>query len=190
MDLGFWTIAQQRPDELAMVEPDGTEITYGALLGRSNQVVHCLRELGLQTGDSVAMVLPNSAAVFELYLACLQAGFYLVPINHHLVAPEIAYIVSDCEAKALVAHERFADVCAAAAEELAFPKEGRFAIGDIPGFRSYDELTSGRPTDLPSDRTTGAVMNYTSGTTGKPKGVRRKLPGTTPEEATLGFGGI
>src|SRR2546423_8747399 len=128
MDLGFWTIAQQRPDHLALVEPYGGEITYGELLGRANQLVHGLRDVGLQTGDAVAMVLPNGAPVFELYLACLQAGFYLVPINHHLVAPEIAYIVGDCDAKAFVAHERFADVCSAAADELDFPKEGRFAI--------------------------------------------------------------
>jgi long-chain acyl-CoA synthetase len=190
MDLGFWTIAQQHPDQTAVIDPDGAEVSYGELLGRANQIVGGLRELGLQVGDAVAMVLPNSTAVFELSLACLQAGFYLVPINHHLVGPEIAYIVGDCEAKVFIGHERFAEVCAAAADELDFPKEGRFAVGDIPGFRPYDDLKAGQPATLPADRTTGAVMNYTSGTTGKPKGVRRKLPGTSPEESTLGFGGI
>src|SRR5439155_9967011 len=193
-DLGFWAMARDDPTYTALVEPDGREVSSGELLAEANRLVHGLRAFGLQPGDSIAMVLPNSAPVFELYLAALQAGFYLVPINHHLVGPEIAYIVNDCEAKAFVAHERFAAECAAAAEELGFPKEGRFAIGEggggIPGFRSYDELTSGQPTELPADRTTGAVMNYTSGTTGKPKGVRRKLPGTNPEESTLGFGGI
>jgi long-chain acyl-CoA synthetase len=135
-------------------------------------------------------VLPNGAEVFELYLAALQAGFYLIPINHHLVGPEIAYILQDCEAKAFVAHSRFADVCSAAADELGFPKEGRFSVGPIEGFRSYEELKEGQPTTKPADRTTGAVMNYTSGTTGRPKGVRRALPGAEPEAVAIGFGGL
>jgi long-chain acyl-CoA synthetase len=188
--LGFWSIAAEDPDKLAVVDPDGREVDAGELLASSNQVVHGLRELGLQPGDAVAMVLPNSVEVFELYLAVLQAGFYLVPINFHLVGPEIAYIVADSEAKVFVAHERFADVATAAADEIDFPKEGRFAVGDIPGFRSYDELKRDQSTTLPSDRTTGNVMNYTSGTTGRPKGVRRPLTGVAPEDGAVGFSGM
>ena len=92
-DLGFWALAQDDPTAIALVEPDGRELTSGELLGESNRVVHGMRALGLQPGDAIAMVLPNGAEVFELYLAALQAGWYLVPINHHLVGPEIAYIV-------------------------------------------------------------------------------------------------
>ena len=189
-ELGFWSLAQEDPEYLALVEPDGTEIKAGELLARSNQLVHGLRQLGLKPGDAIATVLPNGAPVFELYLAALQAGWYLVPINHHLVGPEIAYIVSDSEAKAFVGHERFADECRAAAKEFSLPAEAMFSIGSIPGFRSYDELKDGQPASLPADRTTGAVMNYTSGTTGKPKGVRRPLSGVSPEASALGFGGI
>jgi len=153
--------------------------------------VHGLRALGLHRGDAVAMLLPNSGEVFELYLAVLQAGFYLVPINWHLVGPEIAYIVRDSEAKAFVAHARFADAARAAADELDFPADGRFAVGgDIPGFRPYADLTDGQPDTTPEDRTTGLVMNYTSGTTGRPKGVRRSLPGTDPDVAAASFGGM
>src|SRR5437764_12336514 len=133
-DLGFWAMAQQDPDHLAVVNPDGREVFAGELLASANQLVHGLRALGLQEGDSVAMVLPNSVEVFELYLAVQQAGWYLIPINHHLVGPEIAYIVQDCDAKVLVAHERFADACAAAAKELGFPDERSFAVGSVPGF--------------------------------------------------------
>ena len=189
-DLGFWSIAGDDPDYLAVVDPDGREVRAGELLASSNQLVHGLRDLGLQPGDVVAMVLPNSVEVLELYLAVLQAGWYLVPVNFHLVGPEIAYIVQDCEAKVLVTHERFADIATAAADEIDFPKEGRFAVGNVAGFRSYEELKDGRPTTLPEDRTTGAVMNYTSGTTGQPKGVRRKLPGVPPEAMAIGFGGM
>ncbi|HEX6476751.1 MAG TPA: AMP-binding protein, partial [Acidimicrobiales bacterium] len=151
-DLGFWSIAAEDPGHLAVVDPDGTEISAGELLGSANQLVHGLRQLGLEPGDSIAMVLPNGAEVFELYLAVLQAGWYLIPINHHLVAPEIAYIVQDCDAKVFVAHERFADACAAAAKELGFPEDRSFAVGTVPGFRPYEELKAGQPTALPSDR--------------------------------------
>jgi long-chain acyl-CoA synthetase len=189
--LGFWAIAAADPDRLALVDPDGTEVSGGELLATTNQLVHGLRDLGLEPGDAVAMLLPNSREVFELYLAVLQAGFYLVPINWHLVGPEIAYIVQDSEAKAFVAHARFADAARAAADEIAFPAGGRFAVGgDIPGFRAYSELTAGQPTTPPDDRTMGAVMNYTSGTTGRPKGVRRALPGVAPEAMAGGLGGM
>ncbi|HSS12056.1 MAG TPA: acyl-CoA synthetase [Acidimicrobiales bacterium] len=190
---GFWAIATEDPTRLALVEPDGREVSAGELLASANQLVHGLRERGLRPGDAIAMVLPNGAEVFELYLAALQAGWYLVPINHHLVGPEIAYIVADCEAKAFIGHERFAEACAAAADEIGVPKEARFAVSGgpgIPGFHPYEELKEGQSGDTPSDRTTGAVMNYTSGTTGQPKGIRRPLPGVAPEVAAVGFGGI
>src|SRR5688572_15451001 len=147
--------------------------------------------MGLQPGDAVAMLLPNSVEVFELYLAVMQAGFYLVPINWHLVGPEIAYIVNDCEAKAFVAHARFAEHAQTAIKDIDFPNAGCFAVGgEIDGFRAYTELKEGRPTTLPERRTAGAVMNYTSGTTGQPKGVRRPLPGVEPEAMATGFAGM
>ncbi|MCJ7438523.1 MAG: acyl-CoA synthetase [Acidimicrobiia bacterium] len=189
--LGFWKIAEANPDHLALVDPDEGEISAGELLASCNQLVHGLRTLGLREGDAVAMLLPNRAEVFELFLAVTQAGFYLVPINWHLVGPEIAYIVADCEAKAFVADARFAEHATAAADEIDFPAEGRFAVaGAIPGFRSYDELKADQPTTAPEHRSTGMVMNYTSGTTGKPKGVRRKLPDVDPEAGGNGFGGM
>ena len=190
-DLGFWNIARENPSHLALVDPDGTEITAGELLASSNQVTHGLRALGLKAGDSVGVVLPNGREFIEVYLACLQSGFYLVPINHHLVGPEIAYILEDSEAKAFVAHERFADAATAAVKEAGFPAEASFAVGAIDGFRSFDaDLKAGQPTDLPSDRTSGLVMNYTSGTTGRPKGVRRPLTGADPDQGAVGMGGM
>jgi long-chain acyl-CoA synthetase len=189
--LGFWAIADARPDHLALVTPERREIRAGELAAAAHQVVHGLRAAGLRVGDAVAMLLPNSAEVFELYLAALEAGFYLVPINWHLVGPEIAYIVQDSEAKAFVAHARFSDEAQAAADEIDFPATNRFAVGgDIPGFRAYDDLKAGQPTTPPEERATGAVMNYTSGTTGKPKGVRRPLPSAPPEQTAAGNGGM
>src|SRR5580658_1129055 len=144
-DLGFWALAQEDPDYLALVTPDGTEVRAGELLGHANQLVHALRAQGLAPGDVVATVLPNCAEMIELYLATLQAGWYLVPINHHLVAPEIAYILKDSGAKVFVTHDRFAEASVAAADEVGLPAEGRLAVGSIAGFSSFTETRDGQP---------------------------------------------
>jgi len=180
-DYGFWNLAQQHPSHVALIEPDGRRITAGELLAASNRLVHGLRALGLQQGDCVATVLPNGAPMIELYLAAGQAGLYLTPINHHLTGPEIAYIVQDSEAKAFFAGERFADACGKAVQEIGFPERARFAVGRVPGFRSYSDLSAGQPDSLPEQRAAGQVMNYTSGTTGRPKGVRRPLAPYDPD---------
>ncbi|MCZ4102186.1 acyl-CoA synthetase [Streptomyces sp. So13.3] len=183
---GFWAQAAQDPDQLVLVAPDGDEWNAGRLSAACNQLVHGLREAGLEPGDAFAVVLPNSVEFFTAYLAAFQAGFYLVPVNHHFVAPEIAWILSDSGAKVLIAHERFAADAQAAADEAEFPVDRRFSVGEVPGFRPYAELTDGQPVGAPADRTSGWVMNYTSGTTGRPRGIRRPLSGKLPEETYLG----
>jgi long-chain acyl-CoA synthetase len=180
---GFWGRAQQSPDWIAVVEPDGTEHRAGDLLARVNQITHGLRALGLRPGDGLASVLPNGAAALEVYLAALQAGWYLTPINWHFTAPEIAYIMRDCEAKAVFVHERFGEVGTAAADEAGIPAGARFCYGDLPGFTTVAALRDGQPETEPTDRTAGATMHYTSGTTGRPKGVRRALSGLDPDDA-------
>ncbi|MFN8544050.1 MAG: acyl-CoA synthetase [Candidatus Binatia bacterium] len=187
-EYGFWNLASQDPGRLVLVDPEERRITAGALLAASNRLVHGLRALGLAKGDAVATVLPNGAPMIELYLAAAQAGFYLVPINHHLTASEIAYIVQDSGAKAFVGDRRFADAVHGAAEEIGFPAAGRFAVGAIPGFRPYAELSTGQPDTAPADRIAGQVMNYTSGTTGRPKGVRRPLVPFDPDVVFSMFG--
>jgi long-chain acyl-CoA synthetase len=172
---GFYRYAQADPDHVAVVDPDGTEHHAGDLLGRANRWVHALRKLGLAQGDTVAAVLPNGVAPVEVYLAALQAGLYYVPINYRLAPAEVAYILADSEAKAFVSHERFAEVAAAAAEEAGIPAEARLAHGTVPGFRPVEEALAEQPDALPDDRAAGAAMHYTSGTTGKPKGVKRAL---------------
>jgi long-chain acyl-CoA synthetase len=171
--MSFWTLAEQDPSHVALVEPEGQEVSAKELFEDSNRLVHGLRELGLGRNDVVASVLPNGAEFIELYLACLQSGWRLTPINHHLTASEIAYIVQDCEAKAFVCSERFAEAGQEVVSEIDFPKEARFAVGTIDGFRPYGDLKEGQPTTRPEERAPGGVMNYTAGTTGKPKGVRR-----------------
>jgi long-chain acyl-CoA synthetase len=179
--MGFWARAQENPDWIAVIEPDGTEHRAGDLLDRANQLVHALRERGLRAGDGIAALVPNGAAPVELYLAALQAGWYYTPVNWHFTAPEIAYIVRDTGAKAFFVDERFADAGAAAADEAGVPADARFSFGSVPGFTPVESLRAGQPTDLPSDRSAGAAMHYTSGTTGRPKGVKRALSGLDPD---------
>jgi len=172
---GFWSYARRDPDKLALVDPDERPWTRGELLAACNRVVGGLRDLGLEHGDVVAINAPNCAEYFIVTLACTQAGWYLTPINWHLAPAEVAYIVKDCGAKAFIGHERTARVCAAAADSIGFPASGRFAIGGAEGFRPFEDLMAGQSDAMPENRAAGSIMNYTSGTTGNPKGVKRAL---------------
>ncbi|HEY1690652.1 MAG TPA: acyl-CoA synthetase [Polyangiaceae bacterium] len=178
---GFWKVAEDDPGHVALVTPAGESLTAGALLGECNRVVHGLRALGLRRGDTIAAMTTNEAATLEIYLAATQAGLYVTPINSHLAAPEVAYIVQDCDARAVFASERTADVCAQALDSVGLAKDARFCTARNASFRPYDALKAGQPTTLPADRTAGASMTYTSGTTGRPKGVRRPLVPVEPE---------
>ncbi len=181
--MGFWRRAQEDPGWIAVIEADGTAHRAGDLLGRANQIVHALRARGLRAGDGIAAVVPNGVAPQELSLAALQAGWYYTPINWHFTAPEIAYIVRDSEAKAFFVHERFAQAGREAADLAGVPGDARFSYGAVPGFTEAGRLREGHPAGLPADRTAGAAMHYTSGTTGRPKGVRRALSGLDPDDS-------
>src|SRR5262245_54110951 len=148
-ELGLWQIAHARPGMLAVVSPDGRETTYAELAAMTNRYSHGLRSLGLSTGDSVAVLLPNGVEMLALYFAALQSGLYLVPVNWHLVGPEVAYIVGDSEADVFVAHERFAEAATYAADEAGVAGQRRFAVGSIEGFCGLDELAEGQPDTLP-----------------------------------------
>lgn len=183
---GFWAQAAADPDRTVLTGPDGEEWSAGRLHADVNRMVHGLRAVGLREGDAFAVVLPNGVELLTAYLAASQAGFYLVPVNHHLVGPEIAWIVADSGARVLIAHERFAATATAAADEAELPATHRYGVGTVPGCRPYAELLEGHPGTPPDGRTLGWVMNYTSGTTGRPRGIRRPLPGKRPEETYLG----
>src|SRR5438445_339173 len=94
---GFWKLAEEDPDHVAVIEPGGKRVTAGELLRAANRVVHGLRSLGLRPGDTFAAMVTNELAMLELYLAATQAGWYITPVNSHLAAPEVAYIVEDSD---------------------------------------------------------------------------------------------
>ncbi|GAA3507704.1 long-chain acyl-CoA synthetase [Streptosporangium album] len=181
--LGFWRLAQADPDWIAAVDPDGTEHRAGDLLARANQLVHGLRELGLAPGDGFCGLVPNGSDGLVLYLAALQAGWYYTPVNWHLTGPEIGYIVADSEARAFFIDERYAREGLRGVTESGIAPDRVFAFGQVEGVRPVSDLTAEQPAGTPADRTAGAAMHYTSGTTGRPKGVRRPLSGLDPDDA-------
>ncbi len=182
-ELGFWRLAEAQPDWVAVIAPGGAQRTAGELLAAANQVSHGLRAAGVGVGDTVACVLPNSIELVELYLGTLQIGCYFTPINHHLVGPEIAYILNDSEAKLFVGHEAFAEeITKALTEVRGIDPDHLFAVGAVKGMRPFDELKAGQPDTKPDRRTAGNPMHYTSGTTGKPKGVKRPLVEIDPDD--------
>jgi len=181
--LGFWTMAEKKPEHTAVVDPDGAVISFGALARASNRVAHGLRKRGIRRGEAVALLARNEIATLTVTLGAMQSGFYVTPVNWHLTAHEVAYIVGDCEAKAFFASERFAETALRAADSLGFPEDARFGFGNVPGFRPFAALTEGQPDTLPDSREAGEIMTYTAGTTGKPKGVKRSLKGQDPDES-------
>ncbi len=150
---GFWNYALEDPAAIVVVDPDGTEYSAAEVSERSHRMVHGLRSLGLEVGDTVAAVLPNGINPVTVYLGALESGLYYVPINYRLSAPEVAYILSDSDAKAFISHERLADLAVAAADEAGIPAAARFAVGTVPGFADFDDFLAGQPADVPDDRT-------------------------------------
>ena len=181
MPTDFWSWAREEPGRLAVVSEEGREFTYGEEGARANQLVHALRDLGLKKGDTFAVLLSNEPAFVEALMAALQAGFQMVPINYHLTGPEVGYILGNSEAKAFIASDHFRGAAIEAIKETGFSPERSFAVGEIPGFNSYEELLARYSVAEPEDRSMGMFMLYTSGTTGKPKGVRRPLIDAAPE---------
>src|SRR3569833_941984 len=83
--VGLWNIAAESPDRTAAVAPDGRAVSYGELAAEANRIGRGLQALGLEPGDSVAILLPNSVTNLAVFFAAMQTGRYLVPVNWHLV---------------------------------------------------------------------------------------------------------
>jgi long-chain acyl-CoA synthetase len=187
---GFWEIADADPDRPAVIDVDGSTTTFGQLRDLARRISHGLRAQGLAEGATVAVAMPNQRTFAALQLATSQVGLYLTALNWHLTASELAYILADSEAELLLAGPRVAEAVTAAADEAGLPPQRRYGVPAFPGFRALDELVDGMPPTAPEDRRQGSVMLYTSGTTGRPKGVRKPLPQASPERSLAAMVGM
>jgi long-chain acyl-CoA synthetase len=178
MTMAVWAEAQ--PDKAAVIDPDGTRRTFAEVNANANRLVRVLRQAGLKAGDAVALVMSNRHEFLEIQSATLRAGFRITPVNWHLAVEEIAYILNDCEAQAVFGEARIASVAPSAAQAPGV--KVKIAVGgDSPGFLNYDEALAGVDPSNIGDAVLGNQMLYTSGTTGRPKGVFRSAPVVTPQ---------
>jgi long-chain acyl-CoA synthetase len=170
--LGFWWIAEDHPDAPAILySPDGPR-TFAELAGDAHQLVHLFRSLGVVAGDAVGLLVDNGNAIIEASLACQEAGFLFIPLNTHLTTSELEMILEHSDAKVLIIGERYAHLL----EGVDRRSVAVLSVGAIDGVTSLAEARVPHPRSEPSDRSPGGLFVYTSGTTGKPKGIRRPIP--------------
>jgi len=170
-------IAQTTPDKKAIImASSGETLTYRQLEDRSNQGAQLFRKLGLKPGDGIAIFMENNIDFLPICWAAQRAGLYYTCVSSRLTAGEVEYIAKDCGAKVLFVSAGLAKV----GEEVAalLPDLKRFAVGGaIPGYETWEQAVTAMPKERIADETAGADMLYSSGTTGRPKGVRVPLSG-------------
>ena len=184
LPMDLTVLADELGDKPAYVLADtGDVLSFRELEERSNRIAHLFRSLGLKRGDHVAVLMENRLDLFPVYWAAQRTGLYYTPVNWHLTPDEAAYIVDNCEAKVLVSSADLEDIAAHAAA-TASGLERRYVVGGgVEGVDSLEEATSSLPVTPVEDQSEGYYMFYSSGTTGRPKGI---LP--TMVDAPFGTG--
>lgn len=177
---GTW--AERTPDKAALVMAgSGRTLTYRQLDDRSLRVAHVLRDAGLRTGDVVALLTDNRPESYEVYWAALRSGLYVTAVNHNLAPGEVSSIVRDCGARALVVSAAKADLVAAL--DVDVPTRLAFGEGPRPaGYGDYEAALAAASTEPLSEQPHGEDLLYSSGTTGRPKGVKPPLPPIAVDE--------
>src|SRR5215472_234033 len=170
--------AQKLPDKPAVVmAATGETLTYRQLDDRSNQAAQLFRELGLKTGDGIAVFMENDVRYFEICWAAQRSGLYYTCISSRLTAGEVEYIAKDCAAQVLIVSHGLAKVAGELVARL--PGVKLFMLGGtMPGYASFEEAAGAQPAKRIADESAGLDMLYSSGTTGRPKGVRHALDGS------------
>jgi len=175
--------AKRNPDQPAFImATSGEVITFGEFESRANRLAHLYRDVGLRRLDHVAFFMENNPRMLECEGAAERTGLYFTCVNSYLSADEVAYIVNDSQARVFITSDGKRDVAA----ELPpmCPNVERWLIVDSdappPGYERYEDAVAPYPTDPVADEQLGAAMLYSSGTTGRPKGILRPLPEMHP----------
>ena len=176
--------AAEQPDKPAIImSGDGSTVTYRELEDRSRALAGQLGAHGLGPGDHIAILMENRPDFLVAAFAAQRGGLFYTPVNWHLTPEEVAYIVQDCGARALLTsedHRKVADQVAAENPALAVWMCGR------PGPSGFAPNGQDAPTPAPSPEIEGSSMVYSSGTSGRPKGIKRALTGERFGQVTAG----
>jgi long-chain acyl-CoA synthetase len=168
--------AASAPDRPAVVMAgSGKTLTYGQLDRNSARLASALHELGLRPGDVIALLSDNAPEAFEVYWAALRSGLYITAVNWHLAPEEAAYIVQDSGAQVVIASAGVASLAKQIVPLVPKVKRWYAFAGEVDGYQSYSELLSAAGPRL-TDQPRGAEMLYSSGTTGRPKGIKPHRP--------------
>jgi long-chain acyl-CoA synthetase len=170
------THAKSAPDRPAVIMAEsGRTLTYRELDDNSARLASALHGLGLRKGDVIALLSDNAAEAFEIYWAALRSGLYITAVNWHLAAEEAAYILRDSGARVVIASDGVGEL-AEKLRSLAPDVQGWYAFGGaVTGYLPYGELRATGERRL-TDQPRGSEMLYSSGTTGRPKGIKGQLP--------------
>jgi long-chain acyl-CoA synthetase len=189
--------AAEHGDQPALImAPSGRTLTFAEYEAAANQVAHVVRETGLRKGDHMAIFMENHPAMLLAQAGAERTGLYFTPVNSYLSAEEVAYVINDSRARIVVTSTAKADV----AEQLPAlcPDVDRWIMvnttsggGTVGGdFESWDDTVGAQPTDHVEAEQLGAPMMYSSGTTGRPKGILRPMFDLHPSETSIGVLGI
>jgi long-chain acyl-CoA synthetase len=179
-------LARRHPEREAVVVDDPPlRVTYGELDAAANRLAHLLRRQGLQPGDALAVALNNGIGVFWAYWACMVLGVDHVPVNPRLRRAELAHLLADSGATAVITGPEAAGEVVAAADQTGV--RVRFGLGTGEDLPDLEAAMADQSTTVPEDAWEGGLLFYSSGTTGRPKGVVRDFPRVRPGgEPTLG----
>jgi fatty-acyl-CoA synthase len=175
--------AEATPDKPAVIiHPAGTVVTFKELEERANRLAHHFRHAGLVEGDTVAILMENNEHLHAAMWGARRCGLYYTVVSTHLTPAEVAYIIDNSGAKAVIGSRGTRKILEGLAELDVLPDLLMIADDDLDGWQRYPECVAEYPSTPIDDELEGDLLQYSSGTTGRPKGIRRELPHVKPAD--------
>ncbi len=175
MYLGYW--AQQNPEKPAVTDAEsGESLSFAVLNQRSNQLSRLLTDRGFEAGARVAVYMENNLRYFEIIWAAMRSGIQITPVNRYLTVDEVAYILRDSKANALVTSVAMAEVSSRLVGLVEACELWLMVGGTCPGYESYEQALQDYSGETADVEPLGSFLYYSSGTTGRPKGIVHRMP--------------